>query len=113
VGICDGLSNEQIKQKFPEEHKARIQNKLNYRFPRLDDDHVTFVVLCLTFYHLPLIVYLYTILYYAILYYTMMYHMCPCLRFVNMNDVTLYYTYSTLLYCTIHPVRTGERVTWM
>lgn len=34
MGICDGLSNEQIKQKFPEEHKARILNKLNYRFPR-------------------------------------------------------------------------------
>ena len=34
MGVCDGLSNEQIQQKFPEEHKARSLNKLNYRFPR-------------------------------------------------------------------------------
>jgi broad specificity phosphatase PhoE len=34
VGVCDGLSYEQMKVKFPEEYRARDQDKLRYRFPR-------------------------------------------------------------------------------
>jgi 6-phosphofructo-2-kinase/fructose-2,6-biphosphatase len=34
VGICDGLTYEQVKMKFPEEYRAREQDKLRYRYPR-------------------------------------------------------------------------------
>jgi 6-phosphofructo-2-kinase/fructose-2,6-biphosphatase len=34
VGICDGLSYDQMKVKFPEEHRSRQQDKLKYRYPR-------------------------------------------------------------------------------
>lgn len=34
VGICDGLSYEQVKIKFPDEYRSRQGNKLTYRYPR-------------------------------------------------------------------------------
>lgn len=34
VGVCDGLSIEQVQLRFPEEYRARNQDKLNYRYPR-------------------------------------------------------------------------------
>lgn len=34
VGVCDGLSYEQVKVRFPLEYKARVQDKLRYRYPR-------------------------------------------------------------------------------
>ena len=34
VGVCDGLSYEQVQSKFPEEYRSRNQDKLNYRYPR-------------------------------------------------------------------------------
>lgn len=34
VGVCDGLSYEQVKIRFPEEYQARSQDKLRYRYPR-------------------------------------------------------------------------------
>lgn len=34
VGVCDGLSYEQVKTQFPEEYRARVQDKLRYRYPR-------------------------------------------------------------------------------
>ncbi len=34
VGVCDGLSAEQVKARFPHEHRSRIQDKLSYRYPR-------------------------------------------------------------------------------
>ncbi len=34
VGICDGLTYDQVKVKFPEEYRARMQDKLKYRYPR-------------------------------------------------------------------------------
>lgn len=33
-GVCDGLSYEQVKMKFPEEYRSRSQDKLRYRYPR-------------------------------------------------------------------------------
>jgi 6-phosphofructo-2-kinase/fructose-2,6-biphosphatase len=34
VGVCDGLSYEQVKVRFPEEYRSRLQDKLKYRYPR-------------------------------------------------------------------------------
>ena len=34
VGVCDGLSYEQIKSRFPEEYRSRNHDKLRYRYPR-------------------------------------------------------------------------------
>jgi hypothetical protein len=34
VGICDGLTYDQVKVRFPEEYRARMQDKLKYRYPR-------------------------------------------------------------------------------
>ena len=34
VGVCDGLSYEQVQLRFPEEYRARQNDKLNYRYPR-------------------------------------------------------------------------------
>ncbi|CAM9491025.1 unnamed protein product, partial [Ectocarpus fasciculatus] len=34
AGICDGLTYEQIRVKFPSEYRAREQDKLRYRYPR-------------------------------------------------------------------------------
>lgn len=34
VGVCDGMSYEQVKEKFPAEYKSRDQDKLRYRYPR-------------------------------------------------------------------------------
>ena len=34
MGVCDGLSYEQVHIKFPEEYRARNQDKLAYRYPR-------------------------------------------------------------------------------
>lgn len=34
TGVCDGLSYEQVKIKFPEEYRSRNQDKLRYRYPR-------------------------------------------------------------------------------
>jgi broad specificity phosphatase PhoE len=34
AGVCDGLTYEQIKVKFPTEYRAREQDKLRYRYPR-------------------------------------------------------------------------------
>lgn len=33
IGICDGLTYEEIKAKYPDEFKARDQNKYTYRYP--------------------------------------------------------------------------------
>eukprot|EP01041_Mallomonas_annulata_P011156 gene11156-23317_t len=33
-GVCDGLSNEEIKRSFPEESRAHQHDPLRYRFPR-------------------------------------------------------------------------------
>jgi broad specificity phosphatase PhoE len=33
-GVCDGLTYEQIKVRFPHEYKARMHDKLRYRYPR-------------------------------------------------------------------------------
>ena len=33
-GICDELTYAEIKEKFPEEYKARSENKFYYRYPR-------------------------------------------------------------------------------
>jgi 6-phosphofructo-2-kinase / fructose-2,6-biphosphatase 3 len=33
-GVCDGLTYEQIKAKYPQEYKARQRDKLRYRYPR-------------------------------------------------------------------------------
>lgn len=34
TGVCDGLSYEQVKMKFPEEYRSRNHDKLRYRYPR-------------------------------------------------------------------------------
>ena len=34
VGICDGLSYDQVQVQFPEEFRARQHDKLKYRYPR-------------------------------------------------------------------------------
>ncbi len=34
VGICDGLTYDQVKEQYPEEYAAREVDKLNYRYPR-------------------------------------------------------------------------------
>lgn len=34
VGVCDGLSYDQVKSQFPEEFRARDHDKLRYRYPR-------------------------------------------------------------------------------
>ena len=34
VGICDGLSYEQVKLQFPDEYRSRQLDKLRYRYPR-------------------------------------------------------------------------------
>jgi len=34
VGVCDGLSYEQIKARFPDEYHSRHLDKLRYRYPR-------------------------------------------------------------------------------
>ncbi|CAB1114562.1 unnamed protein product [Ectocarpus sp. CCAP 1310/34] len=34
VGVCDGLTYAQVKASFPEEYRAREQDKLRYRYPR-------------------------------------------------------------------------------
>ena len=34
VGVCDGLTYEQVKTQFPGEFAAREENKLRYRYPR-------------------------------------------------------------------------------
>ena len=34
VGVCDGMTYEQVKVRFPEEYRSRTQDKLKYRYPR-------------------------------------------------------------------------------
>eukprot|EP00903_Cladosiphon_okamuranus_P005436 g5422.t1 len=34
VGVCDGMTYQQVKSSFPEEYAAREQDKLRYRYPR-------------------------------------------------------------------------------
>ncbi len=34
VGVCDGMTYEQIKSRFPEEYRSRSADKLRYRYPR-------------------------------------------------------------------------------
>jgi len=34
AGVCDGLTYQEIKEKFPEEFARRQENKLTYRYPR-------------------------------------------------------------------------------
>jgi len=34
VGVCDGLTYNQVKELFPEEYRAREEDKLRYRYPR-------------------------------------------------------------------------------
>ncbi len=34
VGICDGLTYEQVQEQYPKEYAAREIDKLNYRYPR-------------------------------------------------------------------------------
>lgn len=34
VGVCDGMSYEEIKRNMPEEHESREKDKLRYRYPR-------------------------------------------------------------------------------
>ena len=34
VGVCDGYSYDQVKERFPEEYQSRVANKLRYRYPR-------------------------------------------------------------------------------
>lgn len=34
AGVCDGLSYDQIKVRYPQEYRARMQDKLRYRYPR-------------------------------------------------------------------------------
>ncbi len=34
VGICDGLTYEQVEEQYPKEYAAREIDKLNYRYPR-------------------------------------------------------------------------------
>mmetsp|Transcript_7457 Transcript_7457/g.21717 ORF Transcript_7457/g.21717 Transcript_7457/m.21717 type:complete len:462 (+) Transcript_7457:79-1464(+) len=34
VGVCDGLTYQQVKEQFPSEFAAREENKLRYRYPR-------------------------------------------------------------------------------
>jgi len=34
VGVCDGLTYNQVKELFPEEYRARQEDKLRYRYPR-------------------------------------------------------------------------------
>lgn len=33
AGICEEMTYEQIKEKYPEEYKSRQNNKLQYRYP--------------------------------------------------------------------------------
>ncbi len=34
VGICDGMSYDEIKEKYPKDYEDRLKDKLNYRYPR-------------------------------------------------------------------------------
>ena len=34
VGVCDGMSYEEVEEKMPEEFAARKRDKLRYRYPR-------------------------------------------------------------------------------
>ena len=34
MGVCDGLTYEEVQEKFPDEYKARDVDKLRYRYPR-------------------------------------------------------------------------------
>jgi broad specificity phosphatase PhoE len=34
AGVCDGLTYDQIKVRYPKEYQARQQAKLTYRYPR-------------------------------------------------------------------------------
>jgi broad specificity phosphatase PhoE len=34
AGVCDGLTYQEIKEKFPEEFARRQEDKLTYRYPR-------------------------------------------------------------------------------
>ena len=34
VGVCDSLTYDQIKIRFPEEYQTRAEDKLRYRYPR-------------------------------------------------------------------------------
>jgi len=34
AGVCDGMSYDQIKVRFPQEYRARMKDKLRYRYPR-------------------------------------------------------------------------------
>lgn len=34
VGVCDGLTYEEVKAKYPEDFIARDKNKYRYRYPR-------------------------------------------------------------------------------
>jgi broad specificity phosphatase PhoE len=34
VGMCDGMTYDQIKDKYPDEFIARSTDKLNYRYPQ-------------------------------------------------------------------------------
>jgi broad specificity phosphatase PhoE len=41
AGVCDGLTYQEIKEKFPEEFARRQENKLTYRYPRGKDENRT------------------------------------------------------------------------
>ncbi|XP_052185102.1 6-phosphofructo-2-kinase/fructose-2,6-bisphosphatase-like isoform X3 [Diospyros lotus] len=34
AGVCDGMTNEEIKKNMPEEYESRMKDKLRYRYPR-------------------------------------------------------------------------------
>ena len=34
VGVCDGMTYKEVKEKYPEEFEARDKNKYSYRYPR-------------------------------------------------------------------------------
>ena len=34
MGVCDGMTYEEVKEKMPEEFHARSKDKLRYRYPR-------------------------------------------------------------------------------
>jgi broad specificity phosphatase PhoE len=43
AGVCDGLTYQEIKEKFPEEFARRQEDKLTYRYPRGEFQIMTFV----------------------------------------------------------------------
>ena len=38
VGVCDGFSYDQVKERFPEEYQSRVTNKLRYQYSTIHID---------------------------------------------------------------------------